>query len=105
MLASVSELIGTQPILALFLAIGLGYAVGQINVLGFSLGVGAVLFVGALIYGFRHGLHAAANATVSFGLQQFAAAFLNEYWLQFELTSVLLLAAMVGVILLARRRT
>ena len=37
MMASVSELIGTQPILALFLAIGLGYAVGQINIFGFSL--------------------------------------------------------------------
>ncbi|MFL5334345.1 MAG: aspartate:alanine exchanger family transporter [Geminicoccaceae bacterium] len=49
MLASVSELIGTQPILALFLAIGLGYAVGQINILGFSLGVGAVLFVGLFL--------------------------------------------------------
>src|SRR4051812_28126437 len=49
MMAFVSELIGTQPILALFLAIGLGYAVGQINILGFSLGVGAVLFVGLLL--------------------------------------------------------
>src|SRR5947209_3798436 len=49
MLAFVSELIGTQPILALFLAIGLGYAVGQINILGFSLGVGAVLFVGLFL--------------------------------------------------------
>jgi putative transport protein len=46
---SVRELIGSQPILALFLAIGLGYAVGQISVLGFSLGVGAVLFVGLFI--------------------------------------------------------
>ena len=49
MMASVSELIGTQPILALFLAIGLGYAVGQISILGFSLGIGAVLFVGLFI--------------------------------------------------------
>jgi putative transport protein len=49
MMASVSELIGTQPILALFLAVGLGYAVGQISVLGFSLGIGAVLFVGLFI--------------------------------------------------------
>ena len=32
------------PLLALFLAIGLGYAVGQINVWGLSLGVGGVLF-------------------------------------------------------------
>src|SRR4051794_37093906 len=49
MMASISNLIGTQPILAVFLAIGLGYAVGQINILGFSLGVGAVLFVGLFI--------------------------------------------------------
>ena len=40
------DIIGTQPILAIFLAIGVGYLVGQINLGGFSLGVGAVLFVG-----------------------------------------------------------
>jgi putative transport protein len=49
MLAHIAELIGSQPILALFLAVGLGYAVGQISVLGFSLGIGAVLFVGLAI--------------------------------------------------------
>ena len=49
MVDSVRELIGTQPILAIFLAIGIGYAVGQIRILGFSLGVGAVLFVGLFI--------------------------------------------------------
>lgn len=49
MMASISEFIGTQPILTLFLVIGLGYAVGQIRVLDFSLGVGAVLFVGLII--------------------------------------------------------
>ena len=32
------------PLLALFLAIGLGYAIGQINLWGLSLGVGGVLF-------------------------------------------------------------
>ncbi len=46
------EIIGTQPILAIFLAIGLGYLVGQINLGGFSLGVGAVLFVGLAIGAF-----------------------------------------------------
>src|SRR5262245_59872909 len=46
------EIIGTQPILALFLAIGVGYLVGQINIGGFSLGVGAVLFVGLAIGAF-----------------------------------------------------
>src|SRR3954465_9698852 len=49
MMTSLSELLGSQPILALFLAVGLGYAVGQITILGFSLGIGAVLFVGLLI--------------------------------------------------------
>src|SRR5438128_12579302 len=46
MLDFVSGIIGTQPILTVFLAIGVGYLVGQINLGGFSLGVGAVLFVG-----------------------------------------------------------
>ena len=45
MLDVAREIIGTQPILAAFLAIGVGYLVGQINIGGFSLGVGAVLFV------------------------------------------------------------
>ncbi len=49
MLSFISDLIAGQPILALFLAIGLGYLVGQINILGFSLGIGAVLFVGLAI--------------------------------------------------------
>jgi len=40
------DIIGTQPILTAFLAIGLGYLVGQISIGSFSLGVGAVLFVG-----------------------------------------------------------
>src|SRR5499426_1226316 len=45
MIAMAREIIGTQPILTAFLAIGLGYLVGQISIGGFSLGVGAVLFV------------------------------------------------------------
>src|SRR6185437_3382151 len=46
------DIIGTQPILTLFLAIGLGYLVGQINIFGFSLGGGAVLFVGLALGAF-----------------------------------------------------
>src|SRR6266567_2184408 len=46
------DTIGSQPILAIFLAIGIGYLVGQINMGGFSLGVGAVLFVGLAIGAF-----------------------------------------------------
>ena len=34
-----------QPLMALFLTIAIGYVVGEVNIKGFSLGVGAVLFV------------------------------------------------------------
>jgi putative transport protein len=44
-----STLLNSQPFIAVFLAIGLGYAAGNIQIAGFSLGVGAVLFVGLLI--------------------------------------------------------
>jgi putative transport protein len=52
MLDIARDIIGSQPILALFLAIGVGYLVGQISIGGFSLGVGAVLFVGLAIGAF-----------------------------------------------------
>src|SRR5205085_10716193 len=52
MMEMAQNIIGTQPILAVFLAIGVGYLVGQINLGGFSLGVGAVLFVGLAIGAF-----------------------------------------------------
>src|SRR5262249_7521100 len=52
MLDLARDIIGSQPILAAFLAIGVGYLVGQINLGGFSLGVGAVLFVGLAIGAF-----------------------------------------------------
>ena len=52
MLDFARDIIGSQPILTAFLAIGVGYLVGQINIFGFSLGVGAVLFVGLAIGAF-----------------------------------------------------
>jgi putative transport protein len=52
MIESIREIIATQPILTVFLAIGLGYVIGQINIGGFSLGVGAVLFVGLALGAF-----------------------------------------------------
>ncbi|MBO4227927.1 aspartate:alanine exchanger family transporter [Bradyrhizobium neotropicale] len=52
MLDLARDIIGNQPILTAFLAIGLGYLVGQISIGGFSLGVGAVLFVGLAIGAF-----------------------------------------------------
>ena len=41
----VQTLLGQQPMMALFLTIAIGYLLGEINIKGFSLGVGAVLFV------------------------------------------------------------
>ena len=41
----VVSLLEQQPMMALFLTIAIGYLVGEINIKGFSLGVGAVLFV------------------------------------------------------------
>ena len=67
---------------------------------------GALLF-GALAYGLWFGVDQVAGTKVSFGLAPFAAAFLSEYWLHFELTSVLLVAAVVAalaVIKVSRRR-
>ena len=63
----------------------------------------AVLLLGVLAYVAWHETPAAAAAgTTGFGLQQFATAFLNEYWLHFELTSVLILAAVVAAIAVIR---
>lgn len=46
MVELVGQLLEQSPMLALFAAIGIGYAIGQISIGGFSLGVGAVLFAG-----------------------------------------------------------
>src|SRR4029453_11717193 len=43
MIDSLRMLLENSPMLALFAVIGLGYALGQISIGGFSLGVGAVL--------------------------------------------------------------
>src|ERR1700751_2919865 len=52
MLEATRQILGTQPILTIFLAVGIGYLVGQIKIGTFSLGVGAVLFVGLAIGAF-----------------------------------------------------
>jgi len=46
---SIGHFLGSQPFIALFLVIGLGYAAGRINIAGFSLGIGAVLFAGLAV--------------------------------------------------------
>jgi putative transport protein len=45
-MTQVAPLLAANPLLLLFCVIGLGYLVGSARVLGFSLGVSAVLFVG-----------------------------------------------------------
>ena len=42
----IGAFLDAQPFIALFLVIGLGYAAGRVRIAGFSLGIGAVLFVG-----------------------------------------------------------
>ena len=59
-------------------------------------------FIHALGYS-RAGMQASAVGTV-FNLQPFSAAFLSDYWLYFELTSVLLLAAVVAAIAILKAR-
>jgi putative transport protein len=49
MLEWVRLILEQSPLLALFAVIGLGYALGQVSIAGFSLGVGAVLFAGLAV--------------------------------------------------------
>src|SRR5689334_18173045 len=49
MMSLVRALLESSPLLALFLAIAAGYAIGQISFAGVSFGAGAVLFSGLVI--------------------------------------------------------
>jgi len=62
--------------------------------------IGFFLLVCVLGAGLMQGLQAppGTKGNATFGLQEFAVAFLDEYWLHFELTSVLLLAAVVAAL-------
>ncbi len=71
-----------------------------------ALPIGALLAV-QLLLGVAHGVAPAAppaTPAVDGGVQAIARMLFTRYVFPFELTSVLLLAAMVGVLLLARRR-
>jgi NADH-quinone oxidoreductase subunit J len=59
-----------------------------------------LLFLELLAIGVWYGAPSSSNPAgrSGFGLQQFAEAFVNEYWLHFEVTSVLLLAAAVAAL-------
>ena len=73
-----------QPLMALFFTIAVGYLVGEINVKGFSLGVGAVLFV-ALAVGWFAPKSAPAPMVGTLGLALFLYAVGVQYGHQFFL--------------------
>ena len=78
-----------QPLMALFLTIAVGYVVGEINIKGFSLGVGAVLFV-ALAMGCFAPKSAPVAMLGNFGLALFLYSVGIQYGKQFfvGLTSI-----------------
>ena len=61
---------------------------------------GFAVLVAGLVASLWSGVDVATNETHAgnFGVQPFSIAFLNEYWLHFELISVLLVAAVVAAI-------
>ena len=74
--------------------------------------IGLVLLVGAIGISIWRGLpahHAVAAGPggTPYGISAFSVAFLNDYWLHFELTSVLLVAAVVAALAVIKvtRRT
>jgi putative transport protein len=97
-------LLEQQPLMALFLTIALGYVVGEINVKGFSLGIGAVLFV-ALGVGWFAPKSAPSAVLGSFGLALFLYTVGIQYGKQFfiGLTSAsglkANLVALIGVLI------
>jgi putative transport protein len=78
----VRSLLEQQPLMALFLTIAIGYLVGEINIKGFSLGAGAVLFV-ALAVGWFAPKSAPAPMIGTFGLAVFLYAVGIQYGKQF----------------------
>jgi len=71
-----------QPMMALFLTIAVGYLIGEINIKGFSLGVGAVLFV-ALAMGWFAPKSVPAPMVGTLGLALFLYAVGVQYGKQF----------------------
>src|SRR6476620_12088364 len=100
----IRTLLEQQPLMTLFLTIAIGYLVGEINIKGFSLGVGAVLFV-ALAIGWFAPKAAPAGMVGTLGLALFLYAVGVQYGKQFllGLTSSrglkANLAALAGVLL------
>ena len=65
---------------------------------------GLLVFLAIVAHGIWHDLPepSAAAAGTRFNLNEFSRAFLSEYWLHFELTSVLLVAAIVAALAVLR---
>jgi putative transport protein len=78
----IRTLLEQQPLMALFLTIAIGYLVGEINIKGFSLGVGAVLFV-ALAVGWFAPKAVPAPMVGTLGLALFLYAVGVQYGKQF----------------------
>src|SRR3954454_25140052 len=78
----VKSMLEQQPLMALFLTIAIGYLVDEINIKGFSLGVGAVLFV-ALAAGWFAPKSAPAPMVGTFGLAVFLYAIGIQFGKQF----------------------
>src|SRR3954462_7521289 len=77
-------LLEQQPLMAVFLTIAIGYIAGEISIRGFSLGVGAVLFV-ALAVGWFAPKSAPAPMVGTLGLSLFLYAVGIQYGKQFFL--------------------
>lgn len=80
----VKTLLEQQPLMAVFLTIAIGYLVGEVNIKGFSLGVGAVLFV-ALGVGWFAPKSAPAPMVGTLGLALFLYTVGVQYGKQFFL--------------------
>src|SRR5262245_157789 len=78
----IRTLLEQQPLVALFLTIAIGYLVGEINIKGFSLGVGAVLFV-ALAVGWFAPKSVPAGMVGTLGLALFLYAVGIQYGKEF----------------------
>jgi NADH-quinone oxidoreductase subunit J len=65
-----------------------------------------IVLAGVLIAAAWQGAAPAAGAAgAAFGVQPFSVAFLADYWLYFELTSVLLVVAVLAAVAVVKRRS
>jgi NADH-quinone oxidoreductase subunit J len=67
-------------------------------------GIGFLLLLGTLLVSVWRGLPPTVGGLgqIAYGISKFSASFLYDYWLQFELTSVLLLAAVIAALAVIR---